>query len=240
MRSCSTLPTAITTRGDALSIIATRSASLLRMPSRRRKTSGGWAEGEEVIISDTRGDTMRSWITVCVGAVLFVQPAAAGTIEERVCSAFEALCLDNMREIGRVPSFAGAIGMVELSGEKAKLVLDGHPGHAWISGAKETARYALILTDEGFCGVTGPDANGKGVLALFLSNSRNQRLSTAKIGSSVQSVFAVTHPSRRGLEDIHAIVSITTPNLQTIRGVNLSAVSEALASANGIRAPVWP
>jgi hypothetical protein len=182
MRSCSTLPTAITTRGDALSIIATRSASLLRMPSRRRKTSGGWAEGEEVIISDKRGDTMRSWITVCVGAVLFVQPAAAGTIDERVFSAFGALCLDNMSEIGRVPSFAGAIGMVELSGEKAKLLLDGHPGHAWISGAKETARYALILTDEGSCGVTGPDANGKDVMALFLSNSRNQRLSTEKTG----------------------------------------------------------
>jgi hypothetical protein len=179
-------------------------------------------------------------VTLCLGAVLFVQPAAAGIIDERVFSAFEALCLDNVSEIGRVPSFAGAIGMVELSGEKAKPFLDGHPGRAWISAAKETARYALILTDEGSCGVTGPDANGKDVLALFLSNSRNQRLSTEKIGSSVHSVFAVTHPSRRGLEDIHAIVSITTSNLQTIGGVNLSAVSEALASANGIRVPVWP
>jgi hypothetical protein len=183
---------------------------------------------------------MPRWVTLCLGAVLFVQPAAAGIIDERVFSAFEALCLDNMSEIGRVPSFAGAIGMVELSGEKAKPFLDGHPGRAWISAAKETARYALILTDEGSCGVTGPDANGKDVLALFLSKSRNQRLSTEKIGSSVHSVFAVTHPSRRGLEDIHAIVSITTSNLQTIGGVNLSAVSEALASANGIRVPVWP
>jgi hypothetical protein len=84
------------------------------MPSRRRKTSGGWAE-EEVIISDTCGDTMRSWITVCVGAVLFVQPAAAGTIDERVFSAFEALGLDNMSEIGRVPSFAGACRTGELA-----------------------------------------------------------------------------------------------------------------------------
>jgi hypothetical protein len=183
---------------------------------------------------------MPRWVTLCLGAVLFVQPAAAGIIDERVFSAFEALCLDNISEIGRVPSFAGAIGMVELSGEKARLFLDGHPGRAWISAAKETARYALILTDKGSCGVTGPDANGKDILALFLSNSRNQRLSTEKIGSSVQSVFAVTHPSRRGLEDIHAIVSITTSNLQTIGGVNLSAVSEALASANGIRVPVWP
>ena len=191
-------------------------------------------------VSHTRGDTLRSWITVCVGSVLFVQPAAAGPIDERVFSAIEALCLDNMSEIGRVPSFAGVIRMVELSGEKARLLLDGHPGHVWIGEAKETARYALILTDEGSCGVTGPDANGREVLALFLSNSRNQRLSTEKIGSSIQSVFAVTHPSRHGLEDIHAIVSITTSNQQTIPGVNLTATSEALAAANGIRVPVWP
>jgi hypothetical protein len=78
------------------------------------------------------------------------------------------------------------------------------------------------------------------ILSQFLFNSRNQRLSTEKIGASVRSVFAVTHPSRRGLEDIHAIVSITTPNLQTKSGVNLTAVSEAWASANGIRVPVWP
>jgi hypothetical protein len=135
---------------------------------------------------------MPRWVTLCLGAVLFVQPAAAGIIDERVFSAFEALCLDNISEIGRVPSFAGAIGMVELSGEKARLFLDGHPGRAWISAAKETARYALILTDEGSCGVTGPDANGKDVLALFLSNSRNQRLSTEKIGSSA----SLSSPSR--------------------------------------------
>jgi hypothetical protein len=145
------------------------------------------------------GIPMPRWVTLCLGVVLFVQPAAADPIDERVFSAFEALCLDNIREIGRVPSFAGAIGMVELNGEKAKPLLDGHAGHAWVSGAKETARYALMLTDEGSCMVTGPDANGKEVLALFLSNSRNQRLSTEKIGSSVRSVFAVTHPSRRGL-----------------------------------------
>ena len=183
---------------------------------------------------------MPRWVSLCLGAALFVQPAAAGPIDERVFSAFEALCLDNMNEIGRVPSFASAIGMVELNGEKAKPLLDGHAGHAWVGGAKETARYALMLTDEGSCGVTGPDANGKEVLALFLSNSRNQRLSTEKIGSSVRSVFAVTHPSRRGLEDIHAVVSIMTPNLPTVPGVNLSAIPEALAAANGIKVPVWP
>jgi hypothetical protein len=101
------------------------------------------------MVSDTRADMLRTCITVCVGAVLFVQPAAAGAIDDRVFSAFKALCLDNMNEIGRVPSFAAAIGMTELSGEKAKPLLDGQRGHIWISEPKETARYALILTDEG-------------------------------------------------------------------------------------------
>jgi hypothetical protein len=42
---------------------------------------------------------MLRLISVCVGAALLVQPAAAGAIDERVFSAFETLCLDNMREI---------------------------------------------------------------------------------------------------------------------------------------------
>src|SRR5215475_15137985 len=109
---------------------------------------------------------MRSWIAVCLGVVLFGSQAAAGPIDERVFAVFEALCLDNMNEIGRVPSFAGAIGMLELSDEKAKPFLDGHSGHVWINGAKETVRYALILTDQGSCDVAGPEAMGKEVLKL--------------------------------------------------------------------------
>ena len=130
--------------------------------------------------------------------------------------------------------------MLELSGEKAKPFLDGHSGHVWINGAKETVRYALILTDQGSCGVAGPEAKGKEVLKLFLSNSRNQHLKTERLGSSVQSIFAVTQPSRRGPEEIHAIVSLTFPSLQTIDGAQLSAIPEALAAANGIKVPVWP
>src|SRR5215831_10046563 len=84
------------------------------------------------------GIAMPRWVTLCLGAVLFVQPAAAGPIDERVFSAFEALCLDNMNDIGRVSSFAGTIGMPELNDEKGKRFLDGHPGHVWINKPNET------------------------------------------------------------------------------------------------------
>jgi hypothetical protein len=183
---------------------------------------------------------MPRWVILCLGAVLFVQSAAAGQIDERVFAAFEALCLDNMNELGQVSSFARTIGMPELNDEKGKLLLDGHPGHVWINKPNETIRYALILTNEGSCGVAGPNANGREILKLFLAKTRNQHLRTERIGSSVQSIFAVTRPSRRGLEDIHAIISITTSSLQTVEGVQMSAVPEALAAANGIKVPVWP
>jgi hypothetical protein len=181
---------------------------------------------------------MLRWI-VCRAAIFLVRSVAAGPIDETVFSAFEALCLDNMNEIGRVPSMADAIGMREQRDAAAKAFLEGHTGRVWIGRDKE-ARYLLILTDEGACSLTGPEANGTAVLNLILGNVRNRQLDTSKLGSSVQVIFAVTQPSRHGLEDIHAIVSVAMSNLQTVEGVQLSAMSEAMASAKGIHLPVWP
>jgi hypothetical protein len=94
------------------------------------------------------------------------------------------LCLDNMNEIGRASFFADATGMVEDRGTIAKTFLDGHAGRVWLKQEADT-RYALILTDEGSCGIAGPDADGPEVLKLVLGNLRNRHLETSNQGSTV-------------------------------------------------------
>jgi hypothetical protein len=130
-------------------------------------------------------------IIFSVAAASFVQSADAGPIDDKVFAEFESLCLDNMNEIGRASFFADATGMVEDRGTIAKTFLDGHAGRVWLKQEADT-RYALILTDEGSCGIAGPDADGPEVLKLVLGNLRNRHLETSNQGSTVLAIFAVT------------------------------------------------
>ena len=82
--------------------------------------------------------------------------------------------------------------------------------------------------------------SGATTLDLLLQNSRIAQLDTERVGSEIQSVYAITRPDRFGKADIHALVLITTSNLQSVDGIQLTAIPESLARKQGTTIPDWP
>jgi hypothetical protein len=71
--------------------------------------------------------------------------------------------------------------------------------------------------------------------------SRSRLLSTEKVGSETQSIFAVTHPDPRGAADGHAKVMAASSELPSVAGAGLTSIPEKAAKAGGINVPqVWP
>ncbi|SHH32173.1 hypothetical protein [Bradyrhizobium erythrophlei] len=104
----------------------------------------------------------------------------------------------------------------------------------------EDRKYFIELSTSGVCSISSPVADGNAIRELFERLSRNKLLSTEKVGSETQTIFAVTHPDRRGADNGHAIVLVVSSALQS-GGAGLTSVPEKAAEAEGITVPqVWP
>jgi hypothetical protein len=165
--------------------------------------------------------------------------AFAGPEEETILATFEALCLEHINDPGSIATITPRMGLIAVPDDKKVEFLGSQPGRAWIN-LDRTNRYILTITDEGSCGVSAPYVSGATTLALLLQNSRGTQLDTERIGSEIQSVYAITRPDRFGKADIHALVLITTSNLQSVDGIQLTAIPESLARKQGTTIPDWP
>lgn len=175
-------------------------------------------------------------------ALLFVTMngvALAGPEEETILATFESLCLEQINDPGSIATIAPRMGLVAVPDDKKVEFLGSQPGRAWIS-LNKTNRYILTITDEGSCGLSAPYVSGATTLDLLLQNSRIAQLDTERVGSEIQSVYAITRPDRFGKADIHALVLITTSNLQSVDGIQLTAIPETLARKQGTIIRAWP
>jgi hypothetical protein len=167
-------------------------------------------------------------------------PSAAGTAEDNVIGAFESYCLDNLNAPDRAIRMIDALGLTEIQDPDRAILMADHPGRAWASFA-ENQKYFIKLSNDGVCSIASPVADGSLVRQLLVKLSRNKLLSTDKIGSETQSIFAVTHPDPRGAADGHAIVMAASSELQSAAGAALTSIPEKAAKAGGINVPqVWP
>jgi len=132
-----------------------------------------------------------------------------------------------------------ALGLAEIPEPDRAILMTDHPGRAWASFG-ENQKYFIKLSDEGVCSIASPVANGSLVLQLFAKLSRNSPLSTERVGSETQSIFAVTHPDPRGGPDGHAIVMAASSELPSVAGAALTSVPERAAKAAGMTIPLWP
>lgn len=167
-------------------------------------------------------------------------PSIAGPVEDNLIGAFETYCLNNLTAPDRAIKMIDALGLAEVPEPHRSVILADRPGRAWASFA-ENQRYFVKLSSDGVCSIQSPVANGDLVLQMFVRLSRNRLLTSEKIGSETQHIFAVTHPDPRGAADGHAIVMASSSVLQSVAGAALSSVPEKVAIAGGINVPkVWP
>ena len=104
----------------------------------------------------------------------------------------------------------------------------------------EQSRFIVTLTEQGVCSIAGPRADGQVSTELFEHNIRHKKLTSDRIGSEIQDVFAVTFPDPYSGPDLHVIVMLTRSNLPSIGGVILNALREQLAGEAGINVRDWP
>jgi hypothetical protein len=165
--------------------------------------------------------------------------AFAGPEEETVLATFESLCLEQINDPEAIATTAPRMGLVAVPDDKKVEFLGNQPGRAWIN-LNKTERYILTITDEGSCGLSAPYVSGATTLDLLFHNSRIAQLDTERVGSEIQSVYAITRPDRFGKADIHALVLVTTSNLQSVDGIQLTAIPETLARKQGTIIRAWP
>ena len=183
--------------------------------------------------------TLR-FASVAISLACWSAASRAGPVEENVIGAFESYCLDNLNAPDRAMRMTDALGLTEIQEPHRAILMADHPGRAWASFAKDQ-KYFIKLSDEGVCSISSPVADGNLVRQLFVKLSRSRLLSTEKIGSETQSIFAVTHPEPRGAADGHAIVVGTSSELPSVAGAGLTSIPEKAAKAGGINVPqVWP
>jgi hypothetical protein len=182
--------------------------------------------------------------TICSASAALVlvcwsAQSAAGPAEDNVIGAFESFCLDNLNMPERTIRLIDALGLPKIAEPDRAILMDDHPGWAWISSG-ENKKYFIKLSTEGVCYISSPFADGNAVRKLFEKLSRSKVLSTESVGSETQTIFAVTHPDRRGSDDGHAIVMVQSSELQS-GGAGLTSVPEKAAKAEGLTVPqVWP
>jgi hypothetical protein len=163
----------------------------------------------------------------------------AGPSEDNVIGAFESYCLDNLNAPDRAIKLIDALGLPKIPEPDRAILMNDHPGRAWISSG-ENQNYFIKLSTDGVCSISSPFANGSAVRQLFERFSRSKLLSTENVGSETQIIFAVTHPDPRGADDGHAIVMVQSSELQS-GGAGLTSVPEKAAKAAGLNIPqVWP
>jgi hypothetical protein len=141
--------------------------------------------------------------------------SVAGPAEDNVIGAFESYCLDNLNAPDRAIRMIDALGLYEIKEPDRAILMADHLGRAWASFA-ENQKYFIKLSNDGVCSIASPVADGSVVRQLLIKLSRNRLLSTEKIGSETQSIFAVTHPDPRGAADGHAIVMAASSELQSL------------------------
>jgi hypothetical protein len=173
-------------------------------------------------------------IFVCWSAQSYAGPA-----EDNVIGAFESFCLDNLNAPDRAIRLIDALGFPKIPEPDRAILMDDHPGRAWISSS-ENQKYFIKLSTDGVCSISSPFAGGNAVRQLFERCSRSKLLSTENAGSETQTIFAVTHPDPQGADDGHAIVMVRSSELQS-GGAGLTSVPEKVARAEGLNVPqVWP
>jgi hypothetical protein len=174
-----------------------------------------------------------------LASVFWFAPSVAGPVEDNVIGAFERYCLDNLNAPERTLRLVTALGLTEIDEPNRSIIMADHPGRAWAS-FRENQKYFIKLTNDGVCSVASPVADGNLVRPLFVKLSRNKLLSTEKVGSETQSIFAVTYSDPRGAADGHAIVMLASSELQSAGSAALTSVPENVAKAAGMTIPVWP
>jgi hypothetical protein len=163
----------------------------------------------------------------------------AGPAEDNVIGAFESFCLDNLNAPDRAIRLVDALGLPKIPEQERAILMDDHPGRAWISSG-ENQKYFIKLSTDGVCSISSPFADGNAVRQLLERLSRSKRLSTENVGSETQTIFAVTHPDPRGANDGRAIVMVQSSKLQS-GGAGLTSVPEKAAKAAGLNIPqAWP
>jgi hypothetical protein len=178
--------------------------------------------------------------TVLVVAAYGVVGAHAGNEEEAAYANFEALCLDHLTTQQDIARTAGAVGLRQIPDELKFPIFGDRSGTAWNSVGNKN-RFMLALFENGACGVSAIDADGDGVIEVLRANSRNQQLARDKVGSEIDTMFALTYPDRNGGPDKHALVVVQTSGLKTIgAGTRLTAFSEEAAKKSGLPIPEWP
>jgi hypothetical protein len=160
-------------------------------------------------------------------------------VEDEVHAAFEWFCLSHLGRTEDIPTLFEHIGVPPLSDDQARPVLAPHQGSAWLMDG-EHSRFIVALTEQGACSLFAPYADRAKSTELFKTHIRHRKLVTERVGSQTQDVFAVTFPDAIGGSDEHALVMLTTSNLDTIQGVMLNALPEELAVEAGISIPEWP
>lgn len=165
--------------------------------------------------------------------------ANAGPVEDDAYAAFETFCLSHLNQIDAVPALFEQIGILPLTDKQAKPFLAPQTGKAWLYRSKH-ARHVVMITDQGICSVTSPEAKGKIVRMLFEDNTQHTKLNSESMGSQTQDVYALTFPDPAGAKDGHAIVMITTSKLKSVDGVFLNALPENIIRQAGMSVPKWP
>ena len=179
---------------------------------------------------------------VCAALALVqcCKPSAAGPAEDNAIGAFERYCLDHLNAPDKAIGLIEGLGFPEIPEPQPAIPMADHPGRAWASFG-ENQRYFIKLSTDGVCSISSPFADGNVVRQLFERLSRNSILSTERVGSETQSIFAVTHPDPRGGADGHAIVMVASFELPSAAGAGLTSIPEKAAKAGGINVPrVWP
>jgi hypothetical protein len=177
-------------------------------------------------------------IAVCLVGI--AAPAAASNQEEAAYANFEAFCLDHLTSQQDIARVAGGVGLRQIPDNLKFPIFGDHPGTAWMSPTGEV-RFMLALFENGACGISAIDADGDGVMEVLQKNSRNLKIATDRIGSEIDTMFALTYPDRDGGPDKHALVIIQTSSLKTIgAGTRITAFSEDAAKKAGIPVPEWP
>jgi hypothetical protein len=169
----------------------------------------------------------------------YCAPSAAGPAEDNVIGAFESFCLDNLNAPDRAVRLIESLGLPKIPEAERAILMDDHPGSAWIS-SEENKKYFIKLSTDGICAISSPFANGSAVKELFEKFSRSKLLSKENIGSETQTIFALTHPDRRGVDEGHAIIIVQSSELQS-GGAGMTSVPEKVAKTAGLNVPQrWP
>jgi hypothetical protein len=183
--------------------------------------------------------TKTSFVWAGLALLFCCAESGAGPADDNVIGAFESYCLDNLNAPDRAIRLVDALGLAEIPEPHRSILMADHPGRAWASFG-ENQRYFIKLSIDGVCSISSPFADGNVVRQLFEKLSRNKLLSTERVGSETQSIFAVTHPDPRGEDDGHAIVMVASSELPSVGGAALTSVPEKAAKAAGMNIPVWP